>query len=134
YPTLPIAQLTDELYVLQAMRVAYYLSQGTQGHLPWTPLAFWPWMHARVAGVNLKAAPGNLYCCDQIGGKLYFAMSRQDDFSRDFKRDWPGLSSTIAFFAHEIRHADPGSTGHTNGCPAFPQPTDPAGCDPTYDL
>lgn len=133
YPMVPIAQLTDELYVLQALRIAYHLGTGTAGRLPWTSLSFYAWLHARVGGINLKSAPGQLYCCDSIDGKLFFAMSRQDAFGREFKRDWPGLSSTVAFFAHEIRHADPGAPGHVNGCPAFPQPTDPAGCDQTYD-
>lgn len=134
YSTLPIAQLTDELYVLQALRVAYYMSEGTAGYLPWTPLPFYDWLHARVSGINLKSAPGQLYCCDQLDGKLFFAMSRQEDFSRDFKRAWPGLSTSVAFFAHEIRHADPGAPPHVNGCPAFPNPGDPLGCDATYDL
>ena len=133
YPAVPIAQLTDELYVLQALRIAYYLSPGTQGRLPWTTLGFYPWLHARVGGINLKSAPGQLYCCDDLGGKLFFAMSRQSDVSRDSKRDWPGLSSTVAFVAHEVRHADPGP-GHVNGCPAFPLASDPFGCDATYDL
>jgi len=133
YSTVPIAQLTDELYVLQVLRIAYYMSPGTESHLPWTSLGLYPWLHTRVSGINLKAAPGQLYCCDQLDGRLFFAMSRQSDFSRDFKRDWPGLSGSLAFFAHEIRHADPGP-GHVNGCPAFPQPSDPLGCDPSYDL
>ncbi|MCC6999383.1 MAG: Ig-like domain-containing protein [Deltaproteobacteria bacterium] len=133
YLTVPLAQLTDELYVLQALRIAYYLSPGTEGFLPWTPLGLYPWLHTRAAGINLKSAPNQLYCCDQLDGKLFFAMSRQSASSRDSKRDWPGLSSSLAFIAHEVRHADPGP-GHTNGCPAFPLPTSPYGCDQTYDL
>jgi hypothetical protein len=65
---------------------------------------------------------------------LYFSASRQDSTQRQFKRDWLGISGSLNFYAHEIRHADPGSLLHTTGCAAFPLPTGPAGCDATYDL
>ncbi len=131
--TLPIAQYTDELIALQVFRTVYYMSPGTAGKLPWTPLGLYDWMRSRIAGVNIKKAAGQLYCCDAIGGKLYFSSSRQDTFNRDFKRRWPGIAIAIDYYAHEIRHADPGAPGHTTGCAAFPQPTDPPGCDATYD-
>jgi hypothetical protein len=131
---LPIAQLTDELIAWQVLRTVYYMSQGTAGRLPWTTNSLYDWMKSRIAGVNLKTAPGQLYCCDQIGGKLYFSASRQDSTQRQFKRDWLGISGSLNFYAHEIRHADPGSLLHTTGCAAFPLPTGPAGCDATYDL
>jgi hypothetical protein len=134
YSALPIAGLTDELIALQVLRTAYYMSQGTEGKLPWTPLGLWAWMTSRVSGVNLKTAPGQLYCCDAINGKIYLSVSRRDSLTRDLSRSWPGIAITLDYYAHEIRHADPGSPGHTTGCQAFPQPTDPAGCDATYDL
>jgi hypothetical protein len=131
---LPIAQLTDELIAWQVARTAYYLRVGTAGRLPWTTKDLWSWMTTNVSGVNLKAAAGQLYCCDVINGKLYFAQSRQVDAQREFKRRWPGISNSVDFYMHEIRHADPGSPGHTTGCPTSPNPTDPPGCDSTYDL
>jgi len=134
YPALPVAQLTQELITFQVLRTAYYMSSGTQGLLPWTTKSLWDWMTSRVSGVNLKSAPNQLYCCDVINGKRYVAQSVQDDVQRNYKRDWMGISGTLSFFAHEIRHADPGAPGHTTGCPAFPSPTGAAGCDPTYDL
>jgi hypothetical protein len=134
YSTMPIDQLTDELIAVQVVRTAYYMSQGTEGRLPWTPKAFAAWMSSRVSGVNLKTAPGQLYCCDLIDGKLYLSNSRYNASQREFYRTWLGISGQLGYYAHEIRHADPGAPGHTTGCPTFPLPTDPAGCDATYDL
>jgi hypothetical protein len=56
----------------------------------------------------------------------------QSDFEREFKRYWPGISSTLAYLAHEVRHR--GGPGHVNGCETFPNPDDPLGCDASYDL
>lgn len=131
FSTQPIAQLTDELIALQVLRTAYYMSQGTAGKLPWTAKSLYDWMKTNIAGVNLKTAPGQLYCCDVINGKAYFSTSRQDATQRDFKRVWTGISGSLDFYAHEIRHADAGSPPHVTGCPAFPSGT--FGCDATYD-
>jgi hypothetical protein len=108
------------------------MSAGTEGRLPWTTRSLYDWMKTAIAGINFKTAPGQLYCCDVIEGRHYFSMSRLDDFNRNGKRDWTGLSSSLDFFLHEIRHTD--GPGHTNGCPAFPDPMGPFGCDATYDL
>jgi hypothetical protein len=132
--TLPIEQFTDELIAEQVFRTVYYMSVGTEGHLPWTAKSLYNWMASDIAGVNFKTAPGQLYCCDVFDGKLYFSTSLQDASQRDWKRTWPGIASSVNFYTHEIRHADAGAPGHTNGCPAFPLPTDPPGCDATYDL
>lgn len=132
YSTTPIAQMSDELIAYQVLRIAYYMSQGTEGKLPWTQSALYAWMKTAIAGINFKTTPNQLYCCDLIDGKRYFSMSRLDDFNRDQKRDWPGLASSLDFFLHEIRHTD--GPVHTTGCPAFPSSTGPAGCDATYDL
>ncbi len=134
YPAVPVAQLTDELIALQVLRTAYYMSAGTAGRLPWTAKSLYGWMTSNVAGVNFKTAPGQLYCCDWIGGKRYIATSRQDSTQREIFRDWKGIAIRLDFYAHEIRHADPGAPGHTTGCAAFPLPTDPLACDATYDL
>jgi hypothetical protein len=128
YSTQPVAMLTDELIALQTLRTAYYMSQGTTGALPWTPKSFYEWLSTNVDGINFKSQPGQLFCCENIGGKLYFAVSRQDATQRDFKRDWPGISITLDFYAHEIRHADP------TGYPHVACPGGGGGCDATYDL
>lgn len=132
FATVPPADFTDELIAYQVLRIAYHLSEGTAGRLPWTAQPLYAWMTAAIAGINFKTAPGQLYCCDLIEGRRYFSMSRLDAFNREQKRDWPGLASSLDFFLHEIRHTD--GPGHTTGCPAFPSPTGPLGCDATYDL
>jgi hypothetical protein len=133
YPAMPIGQLTNELISLQALRVAYYMDPGVPNHLPWTTQSLYSWMAAHVGGINLKTAPGQLYCCDVFDGELYVVQSIQSDAQREFKRDWPGISSTLNFFVHEVRHAN-GGPGHVTGCVAFPNPGDPPGCDQSYDL
>lgn len=133
FSTQPIEQLSDELIAYQVLRAVYYMSVGSEGSLPWTAASLFEWMSSRVAGFNFKSSPGQLYCCDLIGGKRYVSVSRQDDATRETKRTWPGLASTLAFYAHEMRHADPGAPFHVNGCAAFPLTTDPLGCDESYD-
>lgn len=123
---------TGAVLALQAFRVAYYMGMGTEGNLPWTQKGLYSWMAGNVAGVNLKTAPGQLYCCDTFNGRLYVARSLYQGVG-SFPADWTWIAGSVAFFAHEIRHADRGSPGHTTGCPAFPLPTDPQGCDATYD-
>lgn len=131
---LPIDKLTDELIVWQILRTAFYMSQGTEGKLPWTTKSLYDWMKSHISGVNIKTAPGRLYCCEVIDGRLYFSTSRGDATQRDPKRAWPGISNSLNFYVHEIRHADLGSLGHTTGCELFPLPTGPVGCDATYDV
>jgi hypothetical protein len=131
--TAPVSVNTDMLTAVQAFRTAYYMGIGTEGYLPWTPVGLYDWMAASIAGVNFKTAPGQLYCCDSIGGRLFVARSLNQG-SGTIPLAWPAIAGALAFYAHETRHVAPGSLRHTNGCPAFPLPTDPLGCDPTYDL
>jgi hypothetical protein len=133
YATLPIAQLTQPLITMQVMRTAWYMDPGTDDYLPWTSMSLYDWMIANVRGVNLKSAPGMQYCCDTIDGEKYISQSLQSPEQREHKRTWPGISSTLHYFAHEIRHAD-GGPGHVTGCAAFPDPGDAPGCDADYDL
>jgi hypothetical protein len=130
---MPIAEYTNALISLQVFRTAYYMDPGVSNFLPWTSMNLYDWMANNVGGVNLKTAPGQLYCCDYIDGERYISQSLQDEYSRGIKRTWNGISSTLDYFAHEIRHADYGPS-HVTGCAAFPNPTDPAGCDYDYDL
>lgn len=130
--TLPISQLTDALYVYQVMRAMYYMDMGIPNFYPWTEKSLYDWMVSTVRGVNLKTAPGQLYCCDYINGEKYISQSMQDDVSRESKRSWIGISSSMAYLAHEARHAD-GGPGHVTGCAVFPDPNGPLGCDEYYD-
>lgn len=132
--TLPIDQLTDELLALQALRAECYMDRGTAAVLPWTTRGLYEWMHANVAGVTIKRAPGQLCCCDDIGGRLHISASRQDLATRDYEHSWVGTARTLNYYAREMRYADGGTmVPHPRGCPAFPLPTDPAGCDASYD-
>ena len=134
FSSVPIAQLSDELILLQALRTAYYMSSGTERRLPWTTLSLWDWMTLRIDGVNIRTVPGqSFYCCDQINGRYYIAVSRNDPTRLAQFRTWPTLSVVLTLLAHETRHADPGAPGHTTGCLNFPSPTDAPGCDATYD-
>jgi hypothetical protein len=117
---------------MQTFRMVYYMSQGTAGKLPWTSLSLYEWMKSQVAGVNFHAEAGFSACCEIIDGKKYIIISRMAASSRDFYRNWESISGWMALFAHEARHAS--GVSHVNGCPAFPLPTDPVGCDETYDL
>ena len=131
YTTTPVEQLTDELLAMQTLRVAYYMSQGTAGKLPWTSLAFYEWMKSEIGGINFVTQQGLSACCQIFNGKKFIITSKKDAASRNFYRDWQSVSGWLALFAHEARHAD--GPGHVNGCPAFPLSTDPAGCDVKYD-
>jgi hypothetical protein len=134
YSDLPVEDLTDLLIAVQTFRLAYYMSEGTEGHLPWTDQGLYHWMSENVDGVNLRSAAG-VHTLDRIDGKTFVAQSVQSPEQREYKRNLRGLIGTLSFYAHEIRHADPnGGQEHTTGCEAFPNPTDPAGCDPSYEL
>ncbi len=132
FTTMPINEFTNELISLQVMRIAYYMDPGKPDYLPWTSMNLFSWMTSNISGVNLKTAPGQLYCCDLIGGKYYISQSIQSAEQREYKREWTGLAGTLDYYAHEIRHAEDGGYWHVAGCAAFPN--GPAGCDPSYDI
>lgn len=132
-PYSTMSPMSEELMEWQAIRLVYAMSPGTAGKLPWTTLSLYDWLKAQVAGIDIKTQPGNSACCETINGKRYFITSRKDvTTSLPFYRDWIGLSNWVALILHESRHVL--GPGHVTGCPAFPLPTDPAGCDATYDL
>ena len=137
--TEPVSQMaldretTYPLQYFQLLRLAYYMNDGTEGRLPWTDKGLYEWMASNISGVNYKTAPGNGYCCDVIDGKLYVSrpLSWQDNDGTSgpliFPVGWSRISGSLAFFAHETRHADDDDPGHVDGCEV-------SGCDATYDL
>ena len=131
-PYSAMSPMTEELMEWQALRLAYTMSPGTAGKLPWTTLSLYDWLKAQVAGIDIRTQAGNSACCETINGKRYFFTSRKDASSLNFYHDWIGLSNWLGLILHEARHVL--GPGHVNGCPAFPLPTDPFGCDATYDL
>jgi hypothetical protein len=100
---LPIAQFTDELIVLQGLRVMYYMDRGRTGHLPWTPGSVYNWMKSQVQGIDIRDGSG-AWCCFQSDGKTFFVVGAQDDVQRNFDRDWGSLSGNIGLYVHEARH------------------------------
>lgn len=128
----PTTHLTDEVLNYQTLRMAYYMSQGTAGRLPWTSLSFYDWMKSQIAGVDFHVSAAVSSCCEIINGKKYISLARKDSSMLSGYRDWFGVANWLALLAHETRHA--AGYPHVNGCPAFPLATDSAGCDPTYDL
>jgi hypothetical protein len=123
--SMPIAQFTNELIILQSLRVIYYMDYGQSGHLPWTAGSLYPWMKSKISGINIQDGAGANSCCDDTwGNPPYFTYQPQDDQQRAYKRQWKSLSGTISLFAHEIRHVD-----------GFPHPSccAYARCDQTFD-
>lgn len=131
-PYSTMSPMTEELMEWQALRLVYAMSPGTAGKLPWTTLSLYDWLKAQVAGIDIRTQAGNSACCETINGKRYFITSRKDAATLNFYHDWIGLSNWLGLIMHEARHVL--GPGHVNGCPAFPLPTDPFGCDATYDL
>ena len=127
---IPIAQYTDELIVLQALRTIYYMDKGRHGHLPWTPGTLYDWLKAGIGGINITTTGGP----DQLlgnafgDGRSYFNIRTKDDFNRNYDRTWIGMAEVIALMMHERRHADPSGYYHTGCC------ADGANaCDQQYD-
>ena len=131
YSALATSQLSEELLAIQTLRLAYYMSIGTEGKLPWTPLSFYDWIKSQVAGINITATQTFSNCCATIEGKKYFTVARRTQETLGQYRDIVGLENWLGLVAHEVRHA--AGYPHVTGCPAFPLPTDAAGCDATYD-
>ena len=121
---LPVARYTDELIVLQGLRVIYYMDRGKRGHLPWTPGSMYDWMRSKIQGIDIRDGSGS-FCCERFDNKLHIAVGAQNDFNRDFDRKWEGISGNIGLYAHETRHVD--GFSHTSCCGIA------SGCDQTYD-
>jgi hypothetical protein len=131
-PYSTMSPMSEELVQWQVLRLAYTISQGTAGRLPWTQLALYDWIRAQIAGIDIRRDAGNSYCCESIGGKRYFVTSRDSAPRLDQFHDWIGLSNWLGLILHEARHV--AGPPHVVGCPAFPSAFGPPGCDTTYDL
>lgn len=113
--TLPLSSYTDELILVQALRVIYYMDRGRVGHLPWTAGTMYDWLKAKVGGFNITdQETAAARCCGKIDGKLFISMSplRNDDFNRGLEREWKGLQGMVGLIGHERRHAD--GIGHVS--------------------
>ncbi len=122
--TLPTEQYTDELIVLQGLRVIFYMDRGQSGHLPWTNGTLYDWMKTKIGGINIVTGQFSS-CCSLFGGKLFINVGSQDDVNRAFDKSWFGLFGNIDLYAHETRHVD--GFGHSSCCGI------PGGCDDAFD-
>jgi uncharacterized protein (TIGR03437 family) len=131
YTKSPLAQITEELSILQALRFAYYMDMGQSQHLPWTPLRLYDWFKSRVAGFNIDSTlDGNTFaasCCFTISGRLYITIGRMSDATRMSRLNMIGLLGQVALFAHETRHSEGSGYVHVSCCGVN------GGCDQSYD-
>lgn len=127
---IPIAQYTDELIVVQALRTIYHMDEGRAGHLPWTPGTLYDWLKARIGGINITSTGGpDQLLGDAFGdGRSYFNVRAKDDYNRNLQRTWPWMGELIALMMHERRHADPTGYYHTGCCSVGG-----GGCDQEYN-
>ena len=125
----PIAQYTDELIVLQALRTIYDLDKGRSGHLPWTPGTLYDWLKLGIQGINISATGPDQFVGNSFGdGRSYFNVRAKNDTTREWQRSWIGMAELIALIMHERRHADPGGYPHTSCCSVGAN-----GCDQEYN-
>ena len=125
--SMPVAQYTLELAIVQTLRVAYYMDLGRSSYLPWTPLRYYDWLKSKVGGIAVTEAQST-YCCSQFeAGRYAIGLARifQDEFQREYLRSFQGISGLIALIGHEARHMD--NFPHTSGC------GNTGACDLTYD-
>jgi len=123
---MPSTQLTDELMLLQALRVMYYMDQGMHGHLPWTSGTLYDWVKSKVGGINIVSSGGGPSCCSTFNGKSFITIGAHDSDTLDFDKQWIYLSVLVTVYAHEARHID--GFPHSSCCGI------PNGCDDTFDV
>lgn len=124
-PDLPIEAWTDELIVVQTLRVIYYMDRGHTGHLPWTELSLYDWLRLQIDGIDIRDGVIGGYCCPVIEDERYIVIGSATESNRSWDRVWNGISGNIGFYAHEARHL--GGPGHFSCCGIA------GGCDQRYD-
>jgi len=132
YSKLPVAQVTEELTILQTLRFAYYMDIGRSGYLPWTSLRLYDWFKSRVGGFNIDTSlnPGSVAasCCITIGGQRYITEATiSNDLNRQYRLTAEGLAAHVALIAHEARHSEGNGYPHVSCCGIT------GGCDQSYD-
>lgn len=120
---MPLSSYSDELIVLQSLRVMYYMDLGRMYHLPWTDVTMYDWLTSQIDGIHIRDNSG-AYCCETVDGKTVFTIGAQNDISREADKTWEGISGNIALYGHEARHMQ--GYGHTSCCGIA------GGCDQTY--
>lgn len=124
---LAIEDYTDELILVQGLRIIYYLDKGQAGHLPWTELSLYEWLKSKVGGFNISSTASFNSCCQVWpDGTRYITLVTGDEPNRDLDRTWPWLGFNVGLIMHEARHVD--GFPHVGCCPVGG-----AGCDLRYD-
>ena len=130
YTKLPLSEYSDELAVLQALRLVYYMDLGRTGYLPWSPLRMYDWMKAKIGGVNVSTTSTFSSCCftfELFVGRPYITIGKAaDDLNRQNRLTLKGVATIVALFGHETRHVD--GFDHVSCCGLGN-----AACDQTYD-
>lgn len=124
---MPIAQYTDELSLLQALRAVYYMDKDRCGHLPWTSLSLYEWLRSKVGGFDINSSVTMDQCCGvRPDGSSFVYLRVSDATNRQYHRTWEGVAEWIALLMHEARHRD--GFPHVSCCPSGA-----GACDQRYD-
>ncbi len=117
------SQITEELQLLQTLRVLYYMDRGRGPYLPWTQSTLYDWMKSKIAGFNIDDFDSNFRCCSLIDGGYYVTLlkfSPSPEAARSIWVKWNALTNFIGLLGHEVRHRDGFShdslCGISNGC------------------
>jgi hypothetical protein len=121
-----VSQYSDELIILQSLRVMFHMDFGRSSYLPWTSETLYNWMKSKIKGFNIDDAAQGSSCCGQYSDGLYITLNPKDDLTRSADMTWFNLPYTIALYAHEARHVD--GYAHVSCCGI------PNGCDQTFNL
>lgn len=122
---MPKGAYTDELLLLQSLRVIYAMDLGMSGHLPWTSGTLYDWLKTKVGGMNIVSAGGGASCCTTFNGRPFINIGAHDADTREFDKQWIYLSVIVSLWAHEARHVD--GFPHSDCCGT------PNGCDTSFD-
>lgn len=123
---LPWNEYTDELMVIQALRVIYRMDYGQSGHLPWTPGTLYRWMRLKIRGLDIRNDIEYTNCCLVYNDLVYIAYKDlRNVIDKEVFYTWRGIGGIIGLLAHETRHVD--GYLHVSCCGID------GGCDADYD-
>jgi hypothetical protein len=116
---------SDEVSVLQALRVTRYMDAGRSGYLPWTDPRLRDWPKSKVGGVDIRNDARTPSCCERLGVGDYIVLEPHFGPEKELYWGWKGVETLVTLLAHEARHVA-----------SFPRASDCGasfGCDETYD-
>jgi len=124
---MPNDQITQELELVQILRILFYLDKKQFGHLPWTSLTLYDWLDSKVDGFNFDSNAAGSSCCrtGPEGDGKYVSLAVRNKRTQDIQA--PNILLFAGELLHEARHVD--GFGHLSGC-CIKQGRS---CDPDYD-